>query len=202
MRMRHALIAAATVVALGCGSSTAPPTNAPTAELAASVPDETVPAGTRLAVSFDTDLGPGLDFPGDLVRGHVLARLVDRDGDLLVPYGAVWEGRVESSDIDARTVTVRFERVQTVHGWAPFSARVVSAAPYALTVKPTRSEPGLPKETVTTLLGRTPEVVAFGGGPPVDGAPPMPTRPPLMPEIVVPANVPVQILLAEPLKLP
>ncbi len=204
MRMRQALITSATLVAVGCGSSPQLPTIAPTEELAASVPDETVPAGTRFAISFDTDLGPGLDVPGDVVRGKVLTRLVDRDGDEVVPYGASWEGRVEGSDLAARTVTIRFERVMTRAGWTPFAARVVSAAPYAHAVEPNPRAEELAPADVTVLLGRAAGQVAIGGGPPAEGVTERQASRPrtLMTEIVVPARTAVDVSLVRPLKLP
>jgi hypothetical protein len=156
-----------------------------------------LPEGTRVPIAFDTDLGPGLDFEGDRVRGTVLTKLVDVEGDEVVPYGAVWEGRIAASDLAARTITVRFERVQTPRGWAPFVGRVVSASPWALPVRPREES----RSDVTVLLGRTPGAV--GGGPP--SAPQDDERASLGAhgnEVVIPAHQPVDLVLTRPVRLP
>lgn len=170
MHVRNALITAgfAALVA-ACGGSSTRQASMPRIDLSGNLPrNATRPnldasaarPGSEFRVRLDEDLGPGISAPGTIFTARVAQPLLTLDGRVAVPAGSWVHGHVVSVNDAERRVEIAFDKLQTRDGTYQLAATIVSASPWAVTVRPD----GAVHEPRTVLLqGKTPS--AIGGGP-------------------------------------
>ncbi|MGZ3422185.1 MAG: hypothetical protein ACXWUG_27355 [Polyangiales bacterium] len=156
MSMRFALIAAAALVA-ACSSSK--PTPMPQAPIGMSKkPSASVPYVSdvnEIRVRLDSDIG--VESVDHAFTARLLTPLMRPDGIVFAAAGSLVHGHVVSTS--QHRVELAFDRLETRDGVYRIDAVVISAAPYAITVRP--------HDGVRTSTLEATQPTAIGGGPPI-----------------------------------
>ncbi len=147
--------------------------------------------GAELRVRLNQDLGPAASPDRDNFTARVMTPIVGPNGRVLVPVGSLVWGHVVHIDEGSRRVEIAFDRLETRSAVYRLSATVITAQPYAVTVRPE----GTPTGATVVLEGNAPS--AIGGGPPApesedeEGAP--------RGDVLVPFDAEMRLQLTAPL---
>jgi hypothetical protein len=156
MSMRLALIAATALVA-ACSStrSNVPqtPIGISSTHTAKSASVPYVSDINEIRVRLDSDLG--VESVDRAFSARLVTPLMQPNGVVFAPAGSLVHGRVVSTT--EHRVEIAFNRLETRDGVYRINASVVSAAPYAVTIRPQA-------DTKTVMLEAT-APTALGGGP-------------------------------------
>jgi hypothetical protein len=164
--MKRLAIVAATVLLTACAgkSRVAEPNNVSLAKL---TPDAAKMeraelaniTGAEMRVRLNQDLGPGISTVNGTFSARLISPIVGSRGRVLVPVGSLVHGHVIHVDEASRRVEIAFDRLETRSASYWMRATVVTAQPYAVTVRPE----GTPSNESVVLQGAAPS--AIGGGP-------------------------------------
>lgn len=186
------IAAAIAVSTLACGTRPGTPTTpvSPGTNVLEKSPavTATVPQGTRFRAELEDALDPDALDVGDVITARLRSPLVAPGEALVAPIESRLVGRVVLADPGTRTVGIRFEHIETLFGVFPVSARVVSADPWAVSVRP-------PTDVELSALLRSRS--AIGGGPPASGSPDL-RRPPPALGAVAPEGAVFELVLLKP----
>ncbi len=171
MYLRIALIAAAAVGLVACAHN--PKTGIDVAgrfEITGAVAPRKAVAtaqgasSTELRVRMNQDLGRDVSPSNDLFSARLTTPLLDGEGRVLAPVGSLVHGHVVHAHQREPRIEIAFDRLETREGIYMISATVISARPYALTIRPSDEVAGT-ESTVVLEGSNAPS--AIGGGPPV-----------------------------------
>jgi hypothetical protein len=154
MSMRLALIAATAFVA--ASSSTKSSTMPQTPIAMSSTPSAAVPYVSdvsEIRVKLDADLG--VESVDRAFSARLVTPLMQPNGVVFAPAGSLVHGHVVSTS--EHRVELTFDRLETRDGVFRINAAVVSAAPYAVAVRPEAGSKTVMLEAATPT--------AIGGGP-------------------------------------
>lgn len=150
-------------------------------------------SSAELNVRLNQDLGPAASPAKDNFTARVVSPIVGANGRVLVPVGSIVWGHVVHVDEGSRRVEIAFDRLETRTAVYRLSATILTAQPYAVTVRPE----GQQLSTATVVLeGNAPS--AIGGGPPVPESEPAEEDAPRG-EVIVPFDAELRLQLTAPL---
>ncbi len=192
MHVRHALIATALAL-VACSERTPPKTAAGTAS-GPSVAGPWIPQGTEITVRMNDSVGPGVSTQNQTFTAQLVTPLLTGKGIVVAPPGSLLHGHVVAVDPTQQRVELAFDRVQVPDGSVvPITATVMTAAPWALTVRAS-GEPE-PSAKTAVLQARNPGAIGGGPGSAIDQAEEQTG-------VVVPFGAQIKLMITRPIEQP
>lgn len=191
MHVRLALIATALAL-VACGGSKSSQTAARGPEQLR-VAGPWVPQGTEFTVRMNESLGPGVTPAKELFTAQLVSPLITGTGVVVAPPGSLLHGHVVAVDPTQQRVELAFDRVQLPEGGdLPIQATVLSASPWALTVRAADQPEAAAKTAI--LQAKSPGAIGGGPGSAIDQEP--------QEGVVVPFGAQLKLMITQPIERP